>query len=302
VAKMNKLSLKIFLRKYPTNEACLEEIKTQVFPEGVNCPKCQKITKFYKLEKRMAYSCGVCRFQVYPLKNTIFEKSTTDLRIWFYVMWVMCKTRSGVSARTIMRETGVSYKCAFRMCHQLRKLMHDDEEPMGGTNESDETYIKGDPKNKRYVPDFNKKQGEILMGIVQRGGKIHLRHIPNTGKWTMLKYITENIKTDATIYTDQLPAYKQLGKYGYNHSWVNHREGYVIKGTDIHTNSIEGFWSIFKRGVTGVFTHISPKYLQSYADEFGFRYGNRMLGDGMFYEMLRQIALKKVVPLSVVNQ
>lgn len=241
----------------------------------------------------MSYSCGICRTQVYPLKGTIFEKSTTDLRTWFYVMFVMIKTRSGVSARQIMREVGVSYKCAFRMCHQLRKLMADDGNPLKGVLESDETHIKGDPKNKKFIPDFNEKQGEILMGILQRGGKIHLRHIPNTGKWTMLKNIQENASLTATIYTDQLGGYQQLYKYGYNHHFVNHNETYVIKGTDIHTNSIEGFWSIFKRGVTGVYTHISPKYLQNYADEYGFRYGNRKLGDGMFMEMLKQIAVKK---------
>jgi len=143
-----------------------------------------------------------------------------------------------------------------------------------------------------------------VMGILQRGGKIHLRHIPNTGRWTILKQIKENIATDATIYTDQLGAYKQLTQYGYKHSFVNHRETYVIKGTDIHTNSIEGFWSIFKRGVTGVYTHISPRYLQHYADEYGFRYGNRKVDD-MFTEMLRQIVLKKslkVAQLSLATQ
>lgn len=295
---MQKFTLAQFLKKYDSDEACLEEIKNFVFTQGIICSKCQKITKFYKLENRMAYSCGVCRTQVYPLKGTVFEKSTTPLRTWFYVMFVMSKTRSGVSARQIQREVGVTYKCAFRMCHQIRKLMADDGEPLSGITESDETHIGGEGKNKRYVPDFNTKPKEILMGILERGGKIHLRHIPNTGKWTILKHVQENIKTDATIYTDQLGGYQQLTKLGYNHKYVNHNQTYVIKGTDIHTNSIEGFWSIFKRGVTGVYTHISPKYLQNYANEYGFRYGNRKLGDDMFYEMLRQISLKKALQLS----
>ncbi|HSW87919.1 MAG TPA: IS1595 family transposase [Candidatus Saccharimonadales bacterium] len=297
---IKKFSLAEFLKKYNTDEACLEEIKNMVFPDGVTCPKCKKITTFYKITGRMSYSCGICRTQIYPLKGTIFEKSTTSLRTWFYVMFVMTKTRSGISARQIMREVGVTYKCAFRMCHQIRKLMADDGEPMNGILESDETYIGGHGKNKRYIPDFNLKPKEIVMGILQRGGKIHLRHIPNTGKWTMLKHIKENLTTDATIYTDQLRAYQQLAKYGYAHSSVNHKETYVIRGTDIHTNSIEGFWSIFKRGVTGVYTHISPKYLQDYANEYGFRYGNRQLEDSMFTELLRQIALKKALPLSVI--
>jgi len=298
---MKQFNLSTFLRKYNTDEACLEEIKNYVFPNGITCPKCQKVTKFYKITDRMSYSCGICRTQIYPLKDTIFQKSTTPLRTWFYVMFLMNTTRSGVSARAVMRQVGVTYKCAFRMCHQLRKLMADDGQPLGGVNESDETHIGGAGKNKRFVPQFD-KQKEILMGILQRGGKIHLRHIPNTGKWTILKEIKENVATDATIYTDQLPAYKQLSKYGYKHEWVNHQETYVIKGTDIHTNSLEGFWSIFKRGVSGVYTHISPKYLQNYANEYGFRYGNRKMGNGMFYEMLRQIGLKKALQLSAINQ
>jgi len=295
---MNKLSLKTFLRKYSTDDACLEEIKNFVYPDGITCPKCNVIRKFYKIDNRMSYSCGVCRAQVYPLKDTVFEKTTTPLRIWFYVMWVMIKTRSGISSRAIARETGVSYKCAFRMCHQLRKLMADDGDPMKGIVESDETYIGGKGANRAYVPDFHEKKKEILMGMLERNGKIHLRHIPNTGKWTMLKNIQENVALSATIYTDQLGGYQQLSKYGYAHRFVNHKKEYVIKGTDIHTNSIEGFWSIFKRGVGGVYTHISPKYLQNYADEYGFRYGNRNLGDEMFYEMLRQVALKRVERLS----
>jgi len=299
---INKLSLKTFLRKYNTDEACLEEIKNFVFPDGITCPKCKKVTTFYKITDRMSYSCGVCRTQVYPLAGTVFQKTTTPLRIWFYVIWAMSKTRSGVSARTIMRETGVTYKCAFRMCHQIRKLMADEGDPMEGILEADETYIKGNPKNKKYVPDFNEKQGEILMGILQRGGKIHLRHIANTGKWTMLKNIQENVSLTASIYTDQLGGYQQLYKYGYNHRFVNHKETYVIKGTDIHTNSIEGFWSIFKRGVSGVYTHISPKYLQAYANEYGFRYSNRNIGDGMFYEMLKQVSVKKTLQPVVVSQ
>ncbi len=192
---MKKFSLAEFLKKYNTDEACLEEIKNMVFPDGITCPKCKKITTFYKITGRMSYSCGVCRTQIYPLKGTIFEKSTTSLRTWFYVMFVMTKTRSGISARAIMREVGVTYKCAFRMCHQIRKLMADDGESMNGILESDETYIGGHGKNKRYVPN-------------------------------------------ATIYTDQLGAYQQLAKYGYAHSFVNHKETYVIKGRDIHTNSI----------------------------------------------------------------
>ena len=288
----NKFTLGQFLKKYNSDEVCLEEIKNIVYPQGITCPKCKKVQKFYKIKDRSVYSCGVCRHQVYPLKDTIFHHSSTPLTIWFYVMWVMIQTRSGVSAKTIQRETGVTYKCAFRMCHQIRKLMADDGKPMDGTLEADETYVGGKGWNKRYVSGEEKPK-EILAGVLQRGGKIHLRHIPNTGKWTMLKHIQENVDPTATIYTDELGAYKQLTKAGFKHSSVNHNDTYVIKGTDIHTNSIEGFWSLFKRGVEGVFTHISPKYLEAYANEYGWRYEHRRLSGEMFSELLNQVALKK---------
>lgn len=159
---MNKLSLKTFLRKYPNSEACLEEIFLKRFPNGVDCLKCKKITKYYKITNRTAYSCTFCRTQIYPLAGTIFEKSTIDLRLWFYAMFLMIKTRSGVSAKQLERELGVAYKTAHRMFKQIRTLMDENGEDMlTGNVEVDETFIGGAGKNRKYQWHGNEKEKQV---------------------------------------------------------------------------------------------------------------------------------------------
>lgn len=120
---INKFSLKDFFKKYSTDVRCLEEIKQLRFPNGITCKKCDEVTKHYKVRGRTAYSCGVCGSQTFPLAGTVFEKSTTPLRLWFYTMFLMIKTRSGISAKQLQRELGVTYKTAWRMMKQIRTLM-----------------------------------------------------------------------------------------------------------------------------------------------------------------------------------
>jgi len=129
--------------------------------------------------------------------------------------------------------------------------------------------------------------------MVQRKGKAYLKHIPNTGKWTIIKQIKENIDPKARVITDQYCSYTQLKYYGYNHEVINHKEAF-IKG-DVHTQNIENVWSHLKRGIYGVYRHVSKKYLQAYADEFAFRYNNRLNETGMFNALLSQVALVKKV-------
>lgn len=291
---MNKLSLKTFLRKYPNSEACLEEIFTKRFPNGVDCVKCKKVTKYYKITNRTAYSCEFCRTQVYPLAGTIFEKSTIDLRLWFYAMFLMIKTRSGISAKQLERELGVAYKTAHRMFKQIRTLMDESGgELLTGDVEVDETFIGGKGENRRFVWHGNEKEKEIIMGMLQRNGKAYLKHIPNVGKWTLLKQIQENVDPKARIITDQWGGYMQLPKFGYRHEYVDHGETYVMG--DVHTQNTENVWSILKRGIYGVYRHVSKKYLQSYANEYAWRYNHRSMGDKMFDELLNQVILVKVL-------
>lgn len=285
------------MRKYPHDDACLEAIFQKQYPNGVDCIKCQKVTRYYKLKDRTAYSCEFCRTQVFPLAGTIFEKSTTPLRLWFYAMFLMIKTRSGISAKQLERELGVCYKTAHRMFKQIRTLMNESGgEMLSGDVEVDETFVGGAGKNRRYLWHGNEKEKQIIMGMLSRNGKAYLKHIPNTGKWTLLKHIQENVDPKARVITDQFGGYTQLPKYGYKHDHLNHQETYVLG--DIHTQNVENVWSILKRGIYGVYRHVSKKYLQSYANEYAWRYNHRKLGDGMFEKLLTEVSLMKVLKSS----
>lgn len=293
---MVEFSFKQFLRKYPNSKACLDEILKKKYPDGVVCPKCHQKARFYKLTYSTGYSCEFCRYQLFPLVGTIFAHSTIDLRLWFYAMFLMIKTRSGISAKQLERELGVCYKTAHRMFKQIRTLMDENGEPLTGDIEVDETFIGGKAMNRRYVPNFSEKAKEIIMGMVQRNGKAYLRHIPTTGKWELLKQIQENINPNARVITDQFAGYMQLTKFGYKHDFVNHQETYVLG--DIHTQNIEGLWSGLKRGIYGVYRHVSAKYLQQYANEYAWRYNYRSLGDGMFDMLLTQAVQVRVLKAS----
>ncbi len=259
------MNLSKLLERFPDEVACLEEILRL---RNLSC--CGK--KLYPVKGRKAFICS-CGKQIYPLKGTIFENTKTPLRYWFYAMFVMTNTRSGVSAKTLQRELGVTYKTAWRMCHKIRTLM--DEKPttqLTGTVEIDETYVGGKRRGNQWYPD--KPPKDVLFGAVQRKGKVRVRHVPNNGKWTLLDQIEANIDPKAQIYSDEFASYWGLKKHGYKHGSVTHSR-YEWTDGDIHTQNIENVWSHLKRGIKGVYRGVSSKYLQSYANEFAFRYNHR---------------------------
>ena len=281
----DRFTLTDFLNQYSDNDKCLEEIENTRWPNGIECAKCKKVTNHYKIKGRMQYACANCGTHIAPLAGTIFEKSVTPLTSWFYAMFLMINTRAGVSAKTLQRELGVTYKTAWRMFHQIRKLMADDTFTFSdGVVEIDETYIGGKPrKHERW--DTKKK--EAVMGMVQRDGKVFLKHVEGTGKWAVLEQVKNHIKPDVRVITDEWPSYTQLKKHGYTHDVILHKKTYVQK--DIHTQNIENVWSHLKRCIYGVYRHVSKKHLQAYADEFAFRYNNRKNIYTMFQILLRQI-------------
>jgi len=298
----DKFTYRALLQKYSTDEACLEEIKNMVFPDGISCRKCQKITKHYKIKAKKAYSCEFCGTQTSPLAGTIFHKSSTSLVDWFYAIYLMTQTRSGTSAKQLQRMLGVTYKTAWRMFKQIRMLMSESGsskpfELLSGDVEIDETYVGGKGKNRKNVwMDGFEKPKEILMGMAQRGGSVYIKHIPNTGKWTLLSQIKDHVDPKARIHTDEWAGYKNIHKYGYlNHMMVNHSSQEYTRG-DVYTQNIENVWSHLKRGITGVYRIVSKKYLQAYADEYAFRYNRRKIGgEAMFNSLLNQIVNVKII-------
>lgn len=280
----DKFTVRQFNYRFPTEDACLEEIKILRFGETPACPNCGVINKFYKLKNRKAYSCSACRFQIYPLKGTIFEKSTTPLKDWFYAIYLMTQTRAGMSAKQLERMLGVTYKTAWRMFHQIRKLMADDGDMLIGEVEMDEAYFHPDTE-KRSTAKANNSQ--VVLGMVERKGRAKVKHVRTSGTRVLIPEIVGAVATIAQLYTDGYYSYKQLDKLGYSRKVINHARREYVRG-DVHTQNVENLWSNIKRGIYGVYRHVDPKYLQAYVDEYAFRYSNRN-SPVMFNQLLRCI-------------
>ncbi len=282
---MNKYTTKDFETEYPDDGACLEWIMNYRFPNGVFCPKCQKVTKHYRVAKRSCYECDMCGNQVYPTAGTIFHKSSTPLRTWFYAMFLMANTRCGISAKQLQRETGVTYKTAWRMFKQIRTLLNEKHGMFCGQVEADETYVGGARQGKRGRGASGKT---IVAGVVERQGDVSASVVPNVQSKTLLPMIIEKTSPDATIYTDEMPSYNRLERMGYEHRVINHNARQYVNG-DIHTNTIDDFWGLLKGGISGVYKHVSPDYLQEYVNEYSFRYNHRKDEQPMFQTFLNQI-------------
>jgi transposase len=299
IPKHLRFTINDFNRKFPDDDSCLEHIKEQRFPGGMaKCAskKCQgQERKHHRISGRMCYSCEYCGTQVFPLAGTIFEKTSTSLRLWFYAMYLMSSTRCGISAKQIQRETGVTYKTAWRMFRQIRTLMSEDLQLEGPTVEVDETSMGGVRKYGTGRPMRGDRKKTAVLGIVERKGRAMAKAIESVAAKTLCGAVREHVLPASTVYTDELPAYNTLAaNRTYNHRRIHHSSRVYVMG-DIHTNSVEGFWSLIKPGIGGVYHAVSQKYLQSYLDEYSFRYNRRDQGNLIFNDFLEQVSKRIMV-------
>lgn len=289
---MNKYTTKDFHKEFPNDDVCLEWIKKQRWPKGIHCSVCDKITKHHKVRNRKCYECDNCGNQVYPTAGTIFHKSATPLTMWFEVIFRMASTRCGVSAKQIQRETGVTYKTAWRMFKQIRTLFDDSFPKLTGEVEADETYIGGKRSGRRGRGASGKT---IVLGAAERKGSVVTRIAPDVKAKTINPFLVDNISPDATIITDEFHSYDRVAQFFYGHERINHLPKVYVVG-NVHTNTIEGFWSLVKRGINGVYHAVSPKYLQSYVNEYSFRYNHRNDETPMFQTFLSRISSRVEKP------
>ena len=252
---MEKYTITQFRAEFPTDDVCLDYIFKKKYPT----------LKAYKIAGRKDYADASGK-QYSPLAGTIFEKSSTKLTLWFYAIYLFAVSKNGVSAKELQRQLGVTYKTAWRMAKQIRSLMGDNGDMLSGTIEADETYMGGFKKNGQ-----GGKGKTPVLGLVERGGAVNAK-VSRRETHLVLDNIRKNVEKGSTIFSDQFGVYKKVQKIGYGHNSINHWKKEYGRG-EVHTNTIEGFWAQLKRGLLGTYNGaISLDYLQSYVNEFSFRY------------------------------
>jgi transposase len=285
-----------FEARFPDDAACLEELVGMLYPDGIFCPKCGKVTKHHRVKSRPAYACQFCGRHEYPMKGTIFEGSSTSLKLWFYGMYLMASTRCGISAKQLEREIGVSYPTAHRMFKQIRSLLGQGDALLDGEVEMDEAWIGGQAKWKHVGKRGHDKAFSAktpVFGMAQRGangakGKVVAQVVEAASGPSIMPKIKTRVLPASTVFTDEGAVYDAVKGEGFEHQRVNHSQAVYVDGT-AHVNTIEGFWSLLKSGIRGTYHSVSTTHLQSYLDEYAFRYNNREAPGGMFNAFLGRI-------------
>jgi transposase-like protein len=269
-------------KKFNTEEACIRHFERIRWPRGLRCPRCngERISKFEGEGKtgkeRHLYECMDCSYQYSVTSGTIFHDSHIPLTKWFLAIYLIGSAKKGVSAKQLQRELELgSYKSAWYMAHRIRIAMRDDDallEKLSGICEVDETYIGGKRSGPRGRGAANKVP---VVAIKERtSGTVRMQAIENVGASVLKNFIREHAAPGAEIHTDELKSYLWLDSSEFTHRAVNHGETYVAPG-NVHTNGCENVWSLFKRGIVGIFHKVSEKYLPLYLNEFAFRFNNR---------------------------
>lgn len=299
-----------FQKKFPTEEAVIRHFIRVRYGKHAACHHCGALNVYHRKDYPKMFQCDSCNNSFSIFKGTIFEKSDTDLRKWMYAIHLFLNGKKGISGYQLMREIGVTYKTAWRMLKQIRLAMGNTEDQafIDTVIEIDETYIGGKPRkeNRRDTDDDNKpKRGRgtkktAVVGVIDREGKkAHVKVAkPNkmgkklTGK-QLLSILNQVVKTRNIIITDEFTGYNALKDTNHVHLQINHSEAFTYG--DIHTNNIESFWATLKRGILGIYHHVSVEYLQSYINEFCFRYNNRthpnLTNPEMFDLVLKQTVI-----------
>ena len=285
---MRKYTIRDFDKQFPDDNTCLEWLKDFLYPAGILCKVCGEITKHHRVKSRPSYSCDRCGHHVHPMAGTIYENSRTPLKLWFYALFLMAQTRCGISAKQLERELGVTYKTAWRMFKQIRSLLDEPVESLSGRVEIDEAFIGGKRRDGRTGRPGPGSSKVAVMGMVERQGRIAAKVIPDTSGKTLIPLVNQHVMPSSIVYTDEWKPYRALGRQDYFHERIHHASRVYVRG-DVHTNTIEGFWSLVKRGINGVYHVVSAKYLQSYLNEYAFRYNHRNDEAPMFASMLCRV-------------
>ncbi|WP_417515818.1 IS1595 family transposase [Minwuia sp.] len=253
------------------------------WPNGPVCPHCGERDEITALKGKShrpgLYKCKACVKQFTVTVGTVFERSKVPLNKWLLATYLLCGSKKGISSKQLERMLGVTYKTAWFMSHRLREAMREGKAVIGGENkvvEADETYVGGKSKNRAFRAPRKK---EAVFALVERDGKVKSQHVPNVTAKVLRNALVTQADRASYLMTDEAPQYRKTGREFSGHGTVNHSIDEYVRGSFWHTNTIENYFSILKRGINGNYQSVSPKHLKRYLGEFDFRYNTRDIDD-----------------------
>ena len=272
---------------FNSKEKCVSFLEQQRWVHGIHCPHCGH-AKIYRTNRGFKCANRDCHRKFSAISGTVFENTKIELRYWFAAIYLLSAHKKGISSHQLARDLGICQKTAWFLNHRVRIMMTAKSVMLNNTVEVDETFIGGKNKNRHKNKKVENSQGRSVkdktpvVGLIERGGKLITMKAKNTKGATLVPIVKQNVTEGATVMTDEWGGYNKL-RAKFDHMVINHKLGEYVNG-DIHTNTIENYWSLFKRGIIGIYHHISEKHLDRYCDEFAYRFNSRELNDRERFE------------------
>lgn len=289
------ISVRELFQLFPGEGDARKYIESRIWPNGPVCPYCGgkgRVSERASERRKGFYRCAACRKDFSCLKGTLFEASKIPLDKWIHGMYLLLTARKGISSMQLSKELSISQPAAWFLLHRLREACGNDMQTLRGTVEIDETFIGGKEKNRHKNAKMKLGTGYVgktaVLGMREVGGRTKVMPVDSIGKTTLDPIIRENIEAGSTIHTDEHPAYESI-RDAYRHRTISHKDGvYHDAQRDVGTNGIESVWAVLKRGLHGVYHHVSDKHLARYVNEFAFRLND---GNVKTHVLLRMNAL-----------